>query len=1349
MYKSMRRISAILLVSLLISFSVSPNIFAKKGDSKGSNQIVIPIPIQDISLETDKDGYAVFSDCTTNSIPGEPAIPIQKISAILPPDVDFGSVTVEMQGDEYTDVPGSWDVRANGPLVPADNEKKEFWPEGKTIENGKDAAIYNADKFYPNSTIIQSKTGQLHEWKMDDITISPYLYNPVSKSLRKLSAGNIVINYRLKASDKKYTKKPGKDLLKSRADKMVAEGAANYNEMAAQYIDDAAPSQSMTSTLRGAASSSQLGVGYVILTTNDIKNNSTKLNAFVADKQNKGFDVYVVTESDWGGGTGDTAANNIRAWLQSNYESLSLRYALLIGNPNPATGTVPMKMACAYGPYRDLTLDEYQPIPTDFFYSEMSGNWDVDADGKFGEYEDDYGDGGADCYGELTVGRIPYYGTMNDLDVILQKTIDAGTITPSKDVLLAGKPITPTDVGYTTLEEVKNDILIPAGYGYQRVYDSYVPNDPNTNITVPCTQTNVRDQWNGISPGLVAWSTHGWPQGASDIMDITTASTLDDWYSFTFQASCWTAYPEATDNLAYKLLLSGAINTLGATRISWSLFNNWLLYDYSKNLILDGLTTGDSLNNAYRGYGKFACNGDFPWAMMLMYNIYGDPSLALEYSVTGITPVYEYVDLPNIGDSVALSASVIPSNVPDEDKLIYWSSSDPAVAAVDSTGNVTAVSPGQATITATTAVGGYTTSCTVCVGGNLLKNPGFEKEDSSPWTFNQPQFSVTTEQKRSGTHSVKLAGTASWGYLGQVVNVIPNTDYTWTVYMKSSGASGARLRVLRTAAQGGGMLPGTTAVDNVGGNVWTPYTINFNSGSCTELTLSVSDSQKNRTHYIDDFDLRLKDWPTPEPLSRDAKLSALTYQSGYGSTAAVTGFSATDEGGTYTVKLWEGATSVNVGATAADPNATVQMTPENGTLDLSSGSGTATVVVRAEDGITLNTYTIKFLVANNLLANPGFETGVFTPWISPQDHFSLTSQQAHSGMLSVVLTSSGSWTYLGQTVNVIPYTDYTWTVWMKSSAANGARMRILRTAADGGGILPGSGFVNNTGGFVWTQYTLNFNSGSYSQLVPSISDSYPGRTHYIDDSDLRIAGAPEPPPLSDDARLSSIVFQTAGLTELNQEWFGEENQGETRITEVSGLTTTVTVEAIKSDPNATVQMMPANGVVDVSSGNGTITITVTAQDGVKVNTYVVHFRLSSQIANHSFETGDFSAWTASDVFSVTTEQKHLWGFYSAKLTGNSGWTGLRQDAYLLPHTDYIWRVYGKSGYIPANFYIYTTDGVLIKDCGPTSWSPDEWKEYTFAFNSGDNNILRFVVKDSWGGTHYFDDFICCQVLIAP
>ncbi len=85
--------------------------------------------------------------------------------------------------------------------------------------------------------------------------------------------------------------------------------------------------------------------------------------------------------------------------------------------------------------------------------------------------------------------------------------------------------------------------------------------------------------------------------------------------------------------------------------------------------------------------------------------------------VTGVTLSQSQARLYYNGtpNTFTLAATVVPDNATS--KAVTWTSSNSAVATVDGSGNVTAVAPGTATITVTTADGGKTAACLVTVTG--------------------------------------------------------------------------------------------------------------------------------------------------------------------------------------------------------------------------------------------------------------------------------------------------------------------------------------------------------------------------------------------------------------------------------------------------------------------------------------------------------------------------------------------------------------------------------------------------------------------------------------------------------
>ncbi len=131
---------------------------------------------------------------------------------------------------------------------------------------------------------------------------------------------------------------------------------------------------------------------YVIITTNDIVDNSDRLEHFVYMKELNGHDVLVVTEDDIDPIVADPPngrADKIRKWLVDNEGPLGIEYVLLIGDPDPddptdpadEVGDIPMKMTM-YGYFSW----QYRDMPTDMFYADLDGDWDLDDDGYYGEY---------------------------------------------------------------------------------------------------------------------------------------------------------------------------------------------------------------------------------------------------------------------------------------------------------------------------------------------------------------------------------------------------------------------------------------------------------------------------------------------------------------------------------------------------------------------------------------------------------------------------------------------------------------------------------------------------------------------------------------------------------------------------------------------------------------------------------------------------------------------------------------------------------------------------------------------------------------------------------------------------
>ena len=151
-------------------------------------------------------------------------------------------------------------------------------------------------------------------------------------------------------------------------------------------------------------------------------------------------------------------------------------------------------------------------------------------------------------------------------------------------------------------------------------------------------------------------------------------------------------------------------------------------------------------------------------------------------AVTGVSLSPTSLDL-YVGSSAALTAQVHPFNA--EDQTVTWASSDEKVAVVDDRGMVTAVGAGQAVVTATTADGGYTASCTVVVtqgaAGTDVYPPVVKKTEGGTTTVfpSQPTEGRVVTISAVPDVGYEVAEVAAVDQDGRSVPVLRHQDGTW------------------------------------------------------------------------------------------------------------------------------------------------------------------------------------------------------------------------------------------------------------------------------------------------------------------------------------------------------------------------------------------------------------------------------------------------------------------------------------------------------------------------------------------------------------------------------------------
>ncbi|MFH1198784.1 MAG: C25 family cysteine peptidase [Candidatus Omnitrophota bacterium] len=447
------------------------------------------IPIPECNAVFSKDakgdhisakGYAVSGS------PGDPALPYQEISIIIPSDADGTKTSVELKDLKEVDI-GTYDMAPMPPYITYFNGKTIYeWGEGKRIDarTGRNQIVYGQSEFYPKEHVQVITVGNMRQYKIARIRYYPYIWHPRTGQLRQIKQGSIILKYQKSTVLSKGSL--GAQIQDTALDDIVASITVNYKKAQDYSSNLKSKIDSGVKSSQGATTFLFSKLGYLIITTDYICKGSTKLQDFINYKKECGFEVYLATENSvkdsagitidnngWRGGkTGHERSNNIRSYLQAVYLPKNIKYVLFIGNPNPYFDSnrnpgpasydipaeeleysVPMKIFLAIGgaPY-------YGGVPSDYYYADLTGSWDLNNNGVYAEPDElfsiyydgaHHNDGAADFYPEVIVGRIPFYrsfkqvtvhddfgdydefvntpnGNFADLDHILEKSINYG-----------------------------------------------------------------------------------------------------------------------------------------------------------------------------------------------------------------------------------------------------------------------------------------------------------------------------------------------------------------------------------------------------------------------------------------------------------------------------------------------------------------------------------------------------------------------------------------------------------------------------------------------------------------------------------------------------------------------------------------------------------------------------------------------------------------------------------------------------------------------------------------------------------------------------------------------------------
>jgi|GEM_PF-2516334 len=624
------------------------------------------------ALQITSDGlYAqpTLEGFEASAAPGDPLLPVKVYHIALPPDVIPRSVTAQVLSAATAEQSGVYQIAPAPPAKTWANEQETtVWGKhAGSILDGKNTQVYQNDAFFPAAQLSEARFDQMRKWRFVSLRLTPLQYNPVAGKLRLATEVQVRISFERSASvDQRQLQLELSDTV---MDQRAADLFYNYAQALAWYPALAKPAGLSTA------------YDYVIITTNFILANNTKLNAFKAHKEapGQGHHVLIITENQYGGLTGEwpnRTAQKIRQWLKNNYLAMGIEYVLLIGDPTPydpdnptaPAGAVPMRMCWPWHFFvdPDSIFLEQTKIPTDYLYADLTGNWDLNSQGFADEYcgeeADDDGPGGMSFSPEVYVGRIPiYYSNFMwsvILDYILDKTIlyeDSEDVAWRKRALLPMSFLDQNTDGATLAEAMKTGYLNANGYTSYTFYQHYSNGLPG--LQDPCYSSFSSNQdlvdkavwnnWKNNSYGIVTWWGHGDSTsakigygtcGTGTVLNNVDAAKLDPTGThpaIVFAASSENGKPEVHDNLGDMLLFKGAVATISASRLSFydDYFGEQTVDADMAYYIMERVVNGASVGHAlYDEIYQMSQQGS--WAghrvpNWITYNLYGDPSLSI------------------------------------------------------------------------------------------------------------------------------------------------------------------------------------------------------------------------------------------------------------------------------------------------------------------------------------------------------------------------------------------------------------------------------------------------------------------------------------------------------------------------------------------------------------------------------------------------------------------------------------------------------------------------------------------------------------------------------------------------
>jgi DNA-binding beta-propeller fold protein YncE len=586
-----------------------------------TSSFTITLTSKDYVLSKDSEGYNVVNNLEFSQLrtPGDPELPIEIYNVLLPPGAEFEGFEITSQESE--------ELGTGYRIRPALKPKLSCVGDvcGSEYEKvSPNTEIYDSDQKYPSQSVTSLGQNKMRKYDLLILEFSPLEYNPFSGKLTKIKSVTLKVNY-LKGS------KSSVELADTAMDDEAESLFVNYGQFKENY-QPPIKTASVTTTY-----------DYVIIAPRKIAT-SQGVDDLVAYRQSQGYSPIVVQLEDIKRDySGADDAEKVRNYLKSNFITLGIRYVTLIGNYD----TMPMRYCYWFDPF-----GQPNQLPTDWYYSDLTGTWD---------YAADLCGSGVGKTSSVYVGRIPL-GSSSEVKTYVDKLIayEQSIDSYKKRALTAPGEVMAGFSRYCHLaESIISKSLDPNGYTPTKIYEDEGDCPCDVSADYALDSYAVAPVWASTKFGIAYLDGHGSPFTTSSHICVGNSSrdegfflsnevaSLDSNYpAIVYNGACTTASPEVNSLGISMMNQFKAISYIGGWRNTWTGPNMETHY-------FDLLLNSKSPNSKALGIARsieIVHNKD----NALSFNLYGDalsgignrrvdislPLSGMYYKPNETTPIY-------------------------------------------------------------------------------------------------------------------------------------------------------------------------------------------------------------------------------------------------------------------------------------------------------------------------------------------------------------------------------------------------------------------------------------------------------------------------------------------------------------------------------------------------------------------------------------------------------------------------------------------------------------------------------------------------------------------------------------